>query len=164
MILDKPFWNYILEKQAILDEAFMKDPVFFPNDRYRNFAGLVEVDEFVKEFVESYKWWSRKPNDYDAIAIEFVDILHFMAGLAIAERAEHFYYNGIWTAYAKRVDRYSFKPVFDILEELRAVKKLEEGVGIAIILMERIGFDTESLKVAYDEKNAENFKRIAEGY
>lgn len=164
MILNEEFWNYTLEKQAILDAAFLKDPVFFPNERYRNFAGLVEVDEFVKEFVESYKWWSRKPNDYEAISFEYVDILHFMAGLAIAEKAEHYYYNKIWLSYANNVERLRLKPTFDILEILRAVKKVEEGVAIATILMERLGYTTERLREAYDEKNETNFRRIAEGY
>lgn len=164
MILTKELWDYIIKKQRILDAAFMQDPVFAPNEEHRAFAMMVEVDEFVKEFREEYKWWSNKKNDRDRIADEYVDIMHFAAGLAIYQELENAFYIEIELNYNINVDEHLKDSLFDNLACLRKENSIYLAVARATTIMERIGFTTEELREAYDRKNETNFKRIEAGY
>lgn len=163
MILTKELWDYIIEKQRILDAAFMKNPRFIPDTEVRDLAGLIEVDEFVKEFKETYKWWSFKPNDRAKIADEYCDILHFIAGLAIEEEEEDEYYADVihrheyYGGAIKRVD------MVDVLMAIRLSSNVKYGLAVTTALMERLDYTTEEIRVAYDLKNEENFRRIASG-
>lgn len=165
MILTKEVWDYIVEKQRILDAAFMKNPRFVPNEMIREFAGLVEVDEFVKEFIESYKWWSFKDNARERIEDEYIDILHFFAGYAIDMKEENHLYERSCRDYGRWSDEtYKKDSLFNNLVNLRCERHLYIAVSRATSIMERLGFTTEELRAAYDRKNAENFRRIASGY
>ncbi|WP_248499855.1 dUTP diphosphatase [Staphylococcus aureus] len=164
MILTKELWDYIVEKQRILDAAFMKNPRFVPDQEIRELAGLIEVDEFVKEFIDSYKWWSFKKQDGGRIVDEYIDILHFFAGYAIewGVEAEYSKMKNDYDRYSDTL--YKKRTLVDNLINLRAERFIHIGVSRATSMMERLEYTTEELRVAYDRKNAENFRRIAEGY
>lgn len=163
MILTKELWDYIIEKQRILDAAFMKNPRFIPDTEVRDLAGLIEVDEFVKEFKETYKWWSFKPNDRAKIADEYCDILHFIAGLAIEKKLENEYFEMVEGAYKYFEGYIKNEPMIEVLKEIRLSKTVKHGLVAATALMERLEYTTEEIRVAYDLKNEENFRRIASG-
>ena len=163
MILTKELWDYIIEKQRILDAAFMKNPRFIPDTEVRDLAGLIEVDEFVKEFKETYKWWSFKPNDRAKIADEYCDILHFIAGLAIEREAEDFYFEMVERGYEYDERYIKNLRMIDVLKTIRLSKNIMQGLAVATALMERLDYTTDEIRVAYDLKNEENFRRIASG-
>ncbi len=163
MILTKELWDYIIEKQRILDAAFMKNPRFISDTEVRDLAGLIEVDEFVKEFKETYKWWSFKPNDRAKIADEYCDILHFIAGLAIEREAEDFYFEMVERGYEYDERYIKNLRMIDVLKTVRLSKNIIHGLSVTTALMERLEYTTEEIRVAYDLKNEENFRRIASG-
>ncbi len=137
MILDKALWR-ISSKTNHLGRGIFAGPCFLSNDRYRNFAGLVEVDEFVKEFRESYKWWSRKRMITERSRLNTLTSSISLPVLPFPRKRNNTFFNKVYYAYANNIERLRLKPTFDILEELRLVKKVEDGLGIATILMERI--------------------------
>jgi len=163
MILTKELWDYIIEKQRILDAAFMKNPRFIPDMEVRDLAGLIEVDEFVKEFKETYKWWSFKPNDRAKIADEYCDILHFIAGLAIERKAEREYYAEVKHGYEHYESSIKRAEMVDVLKAIRLSANMKYGLALTTALMERLDYTTDEIRVAYDLKNEENFRRIASG-
>lgn len=163
MILTKELWDYIIEKQRILDAAFMKNPRFIPDTEVRDLAGLIEVDEFVKEFKETYKWWSFKPNDRAKIADEYCDILHFIAGLAIERKLENEYFVMVDLACKAYWTQIEKAEMIDVLKLIRLSPTIVNGLGVTTALMERLEYTTEEIRVAYDIKNKVNFERIASG-
>lgn len=163
MILTKELWDYIIEKQRILDAAFMKNPRFIPDTEVRDLAGLIEVDEFVKEFKETYKWWSFKPNDRAKIADEYCDILHFIAGLAIEREMENYYFEITESRFGHYKKFVKSSEMIDVLKEIRLARHMSQGLAMTTALMERLEYTTEEIRVAYDLKNEENFRRIASG-
>lgn len=163
MILTKELWDYIIEKQRILDAAFMKNPRFIPDTEVRDLAGLIEVDEFVKEFKETYKWWSFKPNDRAKIADEYCDILHFIAGRAIEGETEKYYFELIQSRYEDNEEYIKTANMVDVLKRIRLANRTSTGLSLTTALMERLDYTTEEIRIAYDLKNEENFRRIASG-
>ena len=163
MILTKELWDYIIEKQRILDAAFMKNPRFIPDTEVRDLAGLIEVDEFVKEFIETYKWWSFKPNDRAKIADEYCDILHFIAGLAIEEKEEDEYHAEVKHGHDHYECSIKRAEMIDVLKAIRLSSNMKYGLALTAALMERLDYTTEEIRVAYDIKNKVNFERIASG-
>lgn len=163
MILTKELWDYIIEKQRILDAAFMKNPRFIPDTEVRDLAGLIEVDEFVKEFKETYKCWSFKPNDRAKIADEYCDILHFIAGLAIEEKREGEYLVLVKRGYDLYGNSVKNSNMVSVLKGIRLSDEIIYGLALTTALMERLDYTTEEIRVAYDLKNEENFRRIASG-
>lgn len=163
MILTKELWDYIIEKQRILDAAFMKNPRFIPDSEVRDLAGLIEVDEFVKEFKETYKWWSFKPNDRAKIADEYCDILHFIAGLAIERKVEDGTYDIVKAVHGGHGVFMKKANMVDVLKKIRLSENVMWGLAFTTALMERLEYTTDEIRIAYDLKNEENFRRIASG-
>ena len=178
MILSKETWQYIVEKQKVLDEAFMVKAKWKPDGRDRKTALRIEICEFANEFPEKLKWWKHKEDDLVKILDEYVDILHFMAGVTLDKGTlnptfEPFArmagikpphedtYEKIESRVYKDYEKYTTKW---LLQELVKTKKVHTAVALATYILEREGFDDKDIRNAYDTKNKENFERIEAGY
>lgn len=174
MILRKDTWYYIIEQQKVLDEAFMTKAKWSPDARDRKTALRIEVCEFANEFPEQLKWWKHKENDIGRILDEYVDILHFIAGVVLdmGEQSTLSLTFGISSprdrAFTKVLNRNhkSWKTLTTkyLLQELVKTKEVYTAVALATYILEREGFTDEDIREAYDLKNAKNFERIAAGY
>lgn len=178
MILNKETWRYIVEKQKLLDNAFMVKAKWKPDGRDRKTALRIEVCEFANEFPEKLKWWKHKDNDLSKVLDEYVDILHFMAGITLdkdtisTEFAIYLPLVGLESQTLKtykKIESRDFKDyekytVKWLLQELVKTKKVHTAVALATYILEREGFTDEDIRKAYDQKNAENFERIEAGY
>ncbi len=171
--LTRETWQHIKRRQKELDDAFLSKAKWLPNDNARLSALLIERGELINEFPETFKWWKHKADDRARIINEYIDLLHFLAGM-----------EGMWTFILAWDDRYSrilFEAEIDVwrqwsddyvLEQLLdyspdreyPVQSACQVVALATHIMGRLGFTDGDILVAYDAKNAENFKRIAEGY
>lgn len=171
--LTRETWQYIKRRQKELDDAFLSKAKWLPNDNARLSALLIERGELINEFPETFKWWKHKADDRARIIDEYIDLLHFLAGM-----------DGMWIPIITLDDEYS-RIIFEartdkwrrfsdeyVLEQLLdyspdreyPVQSACQVVALATHIMGRIGFTDGDILVAYDAKNAENFKRIAEGY
>lgn len=171
--LTRETWQYIKRRQKELDDAFLSKAKWLPNDNARLSALLIERGELINEFPETFKWWEHTDDDRARIIDEYIDLLHFLAGM-----------EGMWTSIFTLDDGYSkirFEAETEVwrrwsddylLEQLLdyspdreyPVQSACQVVALATHIMGRLGFTDGDILVAYDAKNAENFKRIAEGY
>ena len=174
MILTKQTWRYSVEQQKVLDNAFMVKAKWKPDGRDRKTALRIEVCEFANEFPEKLKWWKHKDNDLDKVLDEYVDILHFMAGITLDKIETHPLliisghkdrveqgYEKIKNRDYKDHEKYTVKY---LLQKLVKTKKVYTAVALATYILEREGFTDEDIRKAYDQKNATNFERIEAGY
>ena len=79
--LTRETWRYIKQRQKELDNAFLSKAKWLPNDNARLSALLIERGELINEFPETFKWWKHKDDDRARIIDEYIDLLHFLAGM-----------------------------------------------------------------------------------
>lgn len=161
--LTRETWQYIKRRQKELDGAFLSKAKWLPNDNARLSALLIERGELINEFPETFKWWKHKVDDRARIIDEYIDLLHFLAGMesdysrimfeAETDKWRH------WSNYYVLQQLLDYSPDRDY-----PVQSACQVVALATHIMGRLGFTDVDILVAYDAKNAENFKRIAEGY
>ena len=178
MILSRETWAYIVDKQKVLDEAFMIKAKWKPDGRDRKTALRIEICEFANEFPEKLKWWKHKEDDLAKILDEYVDILHFMAGITLDKNKllpvfePLAYLAGMKPPHAETYDKIEQRDYKDyekyttkwLLQELVKTKKVHTAVALATYILEREGFEDKDIRSAYDMKNKENFERIEAGY
>jgi dimeric dUTPase (all-alpha-NTP-PPase superfamily) len=161
--LTRETWRYIKQRQKELDDAFLSKAKWLPNDNARLSALLIERGELINEFPETFKWWKHKADDRVRIIDEYIDLLHFLAGM------ESDYSRIMFEAETDKWRQWSDKYVLEQLLDYSPdreypVQSACQVVALATHIMGRLGFTDGNILVAYDAKNAENFKRIAEGY
>lgn len=171
MIVKYETYSYIVNKQKILDAAFLPVARWQPNFDDRHLSLQVEKGEFIKEFQKVYKWWKRTAeNNVPEILNEYIDLWHFVAGIILTEHAADF--DGIYFEIRETVEReHEFLKHFDeefhlkqLLIRVADANYYLNMLGIATAIIEKLGFTDQQIKEAYDIKNAENFERIAAGY
>lgn len=177
--LTRETWRYIKQRQKELDNAFLSKAKWLPNDNARLSALLIERGELINEFPETFKWWKHKDDDRARIIDEYIDLLHFLAGMEDTQRTTVRMPDGVWTRdlyfriiFETSESAWSRSPYDRLLEKLldyspdrsHPVQSACQVVALATHIMGRLGFTDGDILVAYDAKNAENFKRIAEGY
>lgn len=161
--LTRETWQYIKRRQKELDDAFLSKAKWLPNDNARLSALLIERGELINEFPETFKWWKHKADDRARIIDEYIDLLHFLAGMESD-------YSRIM--FESETDKWRHWSNYYVLQQLLdyspdreyPVQSACQVVALATHIMGRLGFTDGDILVAYDAKNAENFKRIAEGY
>lgn len=171
--LTRETWQYIKRRQKELDDAFLSKAKWLPNDNARLSALLIERGELINEFPETFKWWKHKADDRARIIDEYIDLLHFLAGMD-GMPAALFTMDGGYSRIMFEAETDKWRRLSDdyVLEQLLdyspdreyPVQSACQVVALATHIMGRLGFTDGDILVAYDAKNAENFKRIAEGY
>lgn len=171
--LTRETWRYIKQRQKELDNAFLSKAKWLPNDNARLSALLIERGELINEFPETFKWWKHKADDRARIIDEYIDLLHFLAGMD-GMPATLFTMDGGYSRimFEAETDKWRRLSNDYVLEQLLdyspdreyPVQSACQVVALATHIMGRLGFTDGDILVAYDAKNAENFKRIAEGY
>lgn len=171
--LTRETWQYIKRRQKELDDAFLSKAKWLPNDNARLSALLIERGELINEFPETFKWWKHKADDRARIIDEYIDLLHFLAGMDGMPAALFTMDGGysrimfeaetdVWRRWS---DDYLLEQLLDYSPDREyPVQSACKVVALATHIMGRLGFTDGDILVAYDAKNAENFKRIAEGY
>lgn len=172
MIVKYETYSYIVNKQKILDAAFLPIARWNPNRNDRDLALQVEKGEFIKNFEKVYKWWKRTAeNDVPEILNEYIDLWHFAAGIILTEDQSDF--DGKFFAIREIVEReHEFLKFIEtdtdqmrqLLLRAANANNYINLLGIATALIEKLGFTDQQIRTAYDVKNAENFERIAAGY
>lgn len=171
--LTRETWQYIKRRQKELDNVFLSKAKWLPNDNARLSALLIERGELINEFPETFKWWKHKADDRARIIDEYIDLLHFLAGMD-GMPAALFTLDGGYSRimFEAETDKWRRLSNDYVLEQLLdyspdreyPVQSACEVVALATHIMGRLGFTDGDILMAYDAKNAENFKRIAEGY
>lgn len=178
MILTYDTFHYILQRQKLLDRAFEKHSRWTPTFADRCLALQLEKGEFLNEFHNQVKWWKHKENNLSDIAKEGMDAWHFAAQLVYTE-AEH-----LPTIQRKAHYKTAYNQIFDIVQSHRkTLNKIPQDkqlrklidflananswtniIALITLILEGLGFDDEDMKETYDEMNAKNYERIAQGY
>lgn len=176
MILSQQSWDYFCLKQEQLDAAFMAKAKWNPSSSDRKLAYRVEKAEFVNEFPEQVKWWKHKENDSERILNELGDMIHFIAGYSnarmskgvfsqffrgIDKRNEYVHLKNQHDKYRRKWEKYNTRKLLKVLIK---TNNLYKSFVLGLYILESLGFTEEQLRQAYDQKNAENFERIASNY
>lgn len=133
----------IREQKDISFEQFYVD--LLPE---REIALVQEIFEFTNE-LQHFKYWKEKPRDNAKVQEEFSDIVHFGISLGLEQQ---YYEYSIWNL----VDIHH-----RMIYECRSAQSYYSHVlGLGHI----IGLTGDIVYQAYIEKNAENYKRLANNY
>lgn len=175
MNISKDTFLYICKRQVELDAAFSKKSKWVPALQDRRVALAIEKGEFANEYPEAVKWWKHASNKEERIIDEYVDLLHFLAGIVVEKTHSDMQINSVYDSMMKKHIGFisKFKPermndAFDLL--FREHDDVEKSVVIATYILSRTKrengeyFTDADIRAAYDAKNAENFERIAAGY
>lgn len=165
-------YSFIVNKQKILDAAFLPVSRWLPDEDDRHLALQVEKGEFLKEFQVEIKWWKQiHENKRASIIDEYIDLWHFVAGMILTETKKEDF-DGIYFEIRSIVNRE--KEFLKYIPKERKLKTLlirlsnannrYNMLGIATLIIEMLGFTDQDVKAAYIAKNKVNFERIAAGY
>lgn len=153
-------------KQQMLDTNILQTKRLVLHDAITTkklIAFKQEFGELLQRLPEVFKFWSNKQNalDYDTVE-EWVDGFHFLLSI------------GLDKGYNKHVTVIETGNYDDLtLQELTLemymgeVDTLEDYLTLFemyLTFIYKLGFGNEAIRQAYDNKNAENFKRQATGY
>lgn len=184
-LLIKNHADYYKEKQGILD-AFIRNKKGISQSEwqsqiYYHYAHHIalknEVNEFINECRDLWKYWKDKPVDQDKLIDEFVDIIHF----AFLIHNKHIDTNGyvlendefeilrIISQEALLIEQVQMNTNEDfylyMLYKLELSENYQHILAYAlIIIVGHYGYTHQDIKNAYDKKNKENFERQNNGW
>jgi len=172
MVLKYETYNFIVEKQKILDAAFLPVSRWIPDADDRHLALQVEKGEFLKEFQKEIKWWKQNAvNKPISILDEYIDLWHFVAGMILTDtepkEREEIYSkirnvtreNLVFAKHTTQKNRIKL-----LLNLLSNANNRYNMLGIATAIITLLGYTDEQIKAQYIAKNKVNFERIANGY
>lgn len=159
----------ICAKQAVLDRHICEDKGITPDEfRYelhskRSIALLIEAGEMINE-TKLFKYWSNKRMDPEKVLEEAIDWLHFYCSLLVTDYKEAQHYHQYDLAQFER-QWYERGETMDAL----FLALLQSGKSHATfaawsLILERLGYTETDVIGMYEQKNAENYKRILEAY
>lgn len=157
--------EFIREKKGISLEEWDGNIYY---DHAHNIALQTEVSEFVNECRDTWKYWKDKPVDYGKLKDELVDIIHF-AHLILNKKDRtrmNFNHETIHKAINRRVaelhDQHSNIELLDYIGVEPIITKIY--ALLLTIAHQTYGMTLEEIVEAYDNKNAENYKRQKTGW
>lgn len=179
--------QYLRQQQARLDKNIQESRGITEAEWLSKYAPhhllalRVEIAEFINEARDAWKYWKKKPVDMDRLIDEAVDNIHFI--MLHLNKIEPFDANSD-TASAfiadtlVRIDNHpgvSDNNVTAILTTLSidAPESMQRQdiqdyvlytLALILQILDLYGFTTADIIAAYDNKNAENFRRIDNGY
>ncbi len=181
---------YLSRKQAVLDKHIrhkkdIPDDAWYENDFYHYAHHLAlknEVNEWINECRDIWKYWKDKPVDRARVIDEFIDIIHFIALIFnkdaivrnaimsndltsleddIKNRINYYHFN------SDDATPHDLKP----LEALACLDTMERTNDIATLLINGLRimmgyyqFTSQDIIHAYDKKNQVNFDRQNQGW
>lgn len=181
---------YFSRKQAVLDKHIrekknISDLDWYESDFYEKAHHIAlknEVNEFINECRDVWKYWKDKPVDKALLIDEFVDIIHFATLIfnkkpvvrnAIASNDLTSLENDI----KSHIDYHQFNPntvsdrnlsQIDALACLDTMERTDDIKRIIIngllVIIGYYGFTPDEIKRAYDKKNQVNFDRQNNGW
>lgn len=129
----------------------------------------VEINEFINECHDIWKYWKDKPVDKNRIIEEAVDVIHFIIlnennGTVSFSRNSEFM--------TKNLKRYSDKNNLSIKTPLQAIYNLQdtkynsntEILFLVLYILDHYDFTAKDIMDSYKEKNKINFERMKTGY
>lgn len=157
--------EFIREKKGIQIEDWDNE-LFY--ERAHLIALHNEVNEFVNECRDVWKYWKEKPIDYEKLKDELVDVIHFLHlnmnktfrnSLVISRDKTR-------EAINSRIRELRNKYVsIDLLAFLAVEPTINEIYALLLTAADQLyGMTMEEIVEAYDIKNAENYKRQKTGW
>lgn len=174
MLMSRETFEYIVERQKELDKAFLGNARWMPNYTHRELAIIAERGEFFNEFANEIKWWKHKENNVKNILNECIDAWHFGAQFVYQdfEDTEH-QRSKLYDMISDEVERYREK-VKDAEEHLKVHallpilgKRANDWISILAVetlILELMHYTDDDMRQSYDDMNAKNYQRIAQGY
>lgn len=166
-------FKYFLEKQALLDEAIMKEKQITKNEWLNDLennhviALKVEVAEFVNECSNIWKYWKDKEPNRERIIDEAIDVLHFVF-LRLNKRANlsekevyDFYINNSASRINAVGENEKTSEMFRLLLDKQYPLTI---LAIVMYVLSEYGFTRDDVIEQYNKKNAINFERLENGY
>lgn len=181
IILTEEFFTHLKEQQEQLDnyireskEITLEDWNSMLFDIKHTIALDVEKHEFINNCYDSWKYWKSKPVNKQLILEEAVDVLHFIHLLDNKTTNDDI---------SKKV-----KFINDVIESIEESKKKEYDGAInndeklhmvmgflmsrelysiyaaLLSILNSYGFTLDDIRLAYDEKNKENYERQNKNY
>lgn len=150
---------YIQKKKGIEDSEWLYDSFF---NKAHNIALKTEVSEFINECRDVWKYWKDKPVDRDKLLDEFVDVLHF----ATLEFNKQGISEKSFTSIVSKVYNVNNrKNGIEQISKLNEVDHYADILGISLsLVINYYGFIAEDIKIAYGNKNNENYSRQQNGW
>ena len=169
--------KYYAEKQQALDsyirskhnisETDWNSSHFFKQAHY--IALKNEVNEFINECRDIWKYWKKKPVDKEKLIDEFVDIIHF--SFLIHNKTDDTSLDNILLTSTRLIDDVIEQGVtkeqigVDLLSRLESSEHYQDILAHSLVVV--IGlydFNANDIKQAYDRKNKENYERQNKGW
>ena len=180
-------YTYFSRKQAVLDKHIRErknisdvdwyESAFY--DKAHHIALKNEVNEFINECRDIWKYWKDKPVDRELLVDEFVDIIHFATLIfnkkpivrnAIISNDLTSLENDIKT----HVNEQNIIKTYDNLNQLDALACLDTMertsditriiINGLLVMIGYYGFTPNDIVRAYDKKNQVNFDRQNNGW
>ena len=166
MILTLEAWEAFCKEQAkfdqrVLDRHGLKHvPIWERVTAFR-----VEAAECINELKGVWKWWSVKEAQRQRFLEEFVDALKFITGIASVDAAS----GGVigYHAMIVRSHRYHESVKEDPKRLCNAAVNaltISQSFGALVLLAENLSITPEEIRIAFEEKTAENLERLLVEY
>lgn len=157
--------EFIREKKGIQLDDWDKDNYY---EKAHIIAMTNEVNEFVNECRDVWKYWKDKPVDYMKLKDELVDVIHFLhLNLnKILRTRKVTTREDIRKSINKRAFELSHKySSIELLHLLSIEPAIVEIYALLLTVAHQLyGMTLEEIVEAYDIKNAENYKRQQTGW
>lgn len=158
------------ETQRVLDAEIIKEKHLTGQDMYskKRLALIVELSELANEMPETFKYWSKRRNDYEKALVELVDCFHFVLSIGISFQKVPY----------KRADDIRYMPmnahdhlkIEDVFTQfIASAARLDPRNYVSFMndflaLIDTLGFSWTDFEEAYYEKNEINLARQVAGY
>lgn len=146
--------NILMTKQLVKSESITEKKLI---------AFKQEFGELLQRLPEVFKFWSNKKNalDYDTVE-EWVDGFHFLLSIGL----EKGYNKEVTVIETGKYDNFTLQELTLLMYMGHAysVDDYKQLFEMYMTFIYKLGFSNEAIQQAYDNKNAENFKRQATGY
>lgn len=158
------------EAQKALDTEIIKEKHLTGQDLYskKRLALLVELSELANEMPKSFKYWSKKENNYEKALVELVDCFHFV--LSIGVGFQRVPYRRVEDVRYTLINAHGHLKIEDVFTEfIVSAANLEPHNYVSFMndflaLIDTLGFSWEDFEQAYYDKNKINHTRQVNGY
>lgn len=174
MLMSFETFEYIIEQQKKLDRFFSENSRWVPDARDRQMAIIGERGEWYNEFTDEIRWWKHKENDAKNIIDECMDAWHFGASIVYQDFQDTSSQRAIlYGMITDEAERYRNKlekfPEENRIKELLWYHGTEANnwiriLAIQTLLLEMLEYTDKDMRKSYDDMNAKNYQRIAQGY
>jgi len=118
----------------------------------------VELGEFKNELPETFKFWSKKKNNYEKALVEYVDCIHFAISVANDLGYEKHTYVSTEPRDLNRL-YLGLQDIITTLSVSEAARHIEALMNNLILLGYQTSFTEKQVIEAYHKKHAINHKR-----